>query len=86
MRAGQRPGDGREAGGCTVRALVTRYYDPTTGTFLTRDPLEVQTQAPYSYADNDPLDSSDPSGEHFCIGPVCVGWHPSSWNSVLSYV
>ncbi len=49
--------------GCTVRALVARYYDATTGTFLTRDPIEPVTQQPYQYAQEDPLDQTDPSGK-----------------------
>jgi hypothetical protein len=50
------------AGGCTVEATVARYYDPTTAQFLTRDPLEAETGQPYSYADDDPIDNSDPRG------------------------
>jgi len=42
-------------------------YDPTTGTFLTRDPLDgvdgTPTVAnPYHYVDNDPLNKVDPTG------------------------
>lgn len=47
---------------CTVGATVARYYDPTTAQFLTRDPLEALTGAPFSYADDDPLDQTDPTG------------------------
>ena len=39
-----------------------RYYDPTTGQFLTVDPLVAQTQQPYSYTDDDPVNDVDPSG------------------------
>ncbi len=42
--------------------LRARYYDPTTGSFLTRDPITSITQAPYTYVDDDPLDGTDPSG------------------------
>ena len=42
--------------------LRARYYDPSTGQFLTRDPLEAETRASYSYAGNDPVNASDPSG------------------------
>lgn len=51
--------------------LRARYYDPTTGSFLTRDPLEQQTMAPYNYAGADPLDESDPSGDHWCPHAIC---------------
>jgi RHS repeat-associated protein len=57
--------------------LRARYYDPTTAQFLTRDPLEAETGAPYSYAGSDPLDASDPSGLDWCVGSVCLGFHPS---------
>lgn len=39
-----------------------RYYDPTTGQFLSRDPLEAQTHSPYAYVTDNPLNSTDPSG------------------------
>jgi len=42
--------------------LRARYYDPQTGQFLTRDPLEAITGQPYGYAGNDPLNSADPTG------------------------
>jgi uncharacterized protein RhaS with RHS repeats len=60
-----------------VGARVARYYDPSTAQFATRDPLEAQTGAPYSYAGGDPLDASDPSGLDWCVGSVCLGFHPS---------
>lgn len=40
-----------------------RYYDPTTGQFITRDPLEALTRQPYAYANGDPLTYVDPSGD-----------------------
>jgi RHS repeat-associated protein len=60
--------------------LRARYYDPTTAQFLTRDPLEDITGEPYSYAGDDPVDSSDPTGLDHCIPftNVCVGFHPST--------
>jgi len=44
-----------------------RDYDPTTGTFSTRDPLDgingtTTVTNPYHYADNDPLNMVDPTG------------------------
>lgn len=58
----------RSTRACTVAATVARYYDPTTAQFLTRDPLEGLTQAPYSYANDDPLDQIDPLG-------LCGHWY-----------
>ncbi|MFN8039162.1 MAG: RHS repeat-associated core domain-containing protein [Acidimicrobiales bacterium] len=48
--------------------LRNRDYDPTTGTFLTRDPLDGVTGTPaesnpYHYTGNDPLNRADPSGQ-----------------------
>ena len=42
--------------------LIARYYDPATGQFISVDPLVDQTEAPYSYVGDDPVDSADPSG------------------------
>jgi RHS repeat-associated protein len=39
-----------------------RYYDPTVGGFLTRDPLSARTRQPYAYAANSPVNGTDPSG------------------------
>ena len=52
--------------GCAVGVSVARYYDPTTAQFLTRDPLESITRAPYGYASSDPLDEIDPTGLDSC--------------------
>ena len=49
--------------------LRARWYDPTTAKFLTRDPLEDLTGQPYSYANNNPIDLTDPTGQ--C--PICLG-------------
>jgi RHS repeat-associated protein len=45
-----------------LQDLRARYYDPATGQFLSRDPLEDTTLHPYAYADNDPTNATDPSG------------------------
>lgn len=42
--------------------LRARYYDPSTGQFLTRDPAAPVTRAPYSYAGDVPTAYADPSG------------------------
>ena len=42
--------------------LRARYYDPTTGQFLSRDPLNAMTRSPYGYVYGDPLNRVDPSG------------------------
>ena len=50
--------------------LRARYYDPTTGQFLTRDPMSAVTGTPYAYAANDPVNYVDPTGE---FAQVVVG-------------
>ena len=42
--------------------LRARYYDPGTGQFLTRDPIEAVTRSPYGYVGGNPLNRVDPSG------------------------
>jgi RHS repeat-associated protein len=59
--------------------LVHRYYDPQTGQFLTVDPLVSITGQPFGYANDDPVNGSDPSGDSgnevdlMCSGG---GYHP----------
>jgi hypothetical protein len=43
-------------------SVVNRYYDPTTGQFVSVDPLVDLTGQPYVYAGDDPVDGSDPWG------------------------
>jgi uncharacterized protein RhaS with RHS repeats len=42
--------------------VVHRYYDPTTGQFLTVDPLVDQTEQPFAYAAGDPVAGLDLNG------------------------
>ena len=50
--------------------LGARLYDPAMGRFLSRDPMLVPrssaTTNPYAFANNDPVNSSDPSGMRPC--------------------
>ncbi len=54
-----------------------RWYQPQTGGFTTRDPAFNQTDTAYTYAGDDPVNSSDPTGlaATFCgaPGPIAVG-------------
>jgi RHS repeat-associated protein len=45
--------------------LRARYYDPSTGQFLTLDPMVASTGQPYAYVANNPLNGVDPSGLDF---------------------
>jgi RHS repeat-associated protein len=57
-------GDLLEAFG--ISQLGARLYDPAIGRFLSRDPLLIPRTAattnPYAFADNDPVNLSDPTG------------------------
>ena len=39
-----------------------RYYNPTTGRFLTADPIRDDFENSYRYVNNDPVNNVDPSG------------------------
>ncbi|MGD0441859.1 MAG: beta-propeller fold lactonase family protein [Acidimicrobiales bacterium] len=49
--------------------LISRYYDPVTGQFLSVELTVEQTEEPYLYVGDDPVNASDPSGhaEWSCI-------------------
>jgi RHS repeat-associated protein len=51
--------------------LRARWYDPQTGQFTSLDPDTVQTNAPYNYAENNPVNRVDPSGESVHFGQIC---------------
>jgi RHS repeat-associated protein len=42
--------------------LRARSYDPSTGQFLTRDPVVADTRSAYAYVEGNPLNATDPSG------------------------
>jgi RHS repeat-associated protein len=49
--------------------LRARVYDPSTAQFMSVDPLEKLTGAPYGYAEDNPVNESDPTGEGI-FGPI----------------
>jgi RHS repeat-associated protein len=52
--------------------LVHRYYDPTTGQFISIDPNVSQTGEPYAYAGGDPVGEADPLGlSPWAVGVAC---------------
>jgi RHS repeat-associated protein len=58
--------------------LRARYYDPSTGQFLTPDPAYATTLARYSFVEDDPVDTSDPTGLCSWVNPFCDAgetWH-----------
>jgi RHS repeat-associated protein len=44
--------------------MRARWYDPGTGAFVSMDPDVAQTIQPYSYADDNPIEQTDPSGDY----------------------
>lgn len=52
--------------------LIHRYYDTTTGTFLTPDPLTTLTGQPYGYTAGNPLNDTDPLGLWPCLSVHCL--------------
>lgn len=47
--------------------MRARYYEPSSGQFVARDPAVVRTRQPYAYVADSPLNHVDPTGA------VCVG-------------
>ncbi|MEN3281388.1 MAG: hypothetical protein V7607_2528 [Solirubrobacteraceae bacterium] len=45
-----------------LQYLRARYFDPSAGQYLTRDPLKMVTRQPYEYGGDDPVDYDDPTG------------------------
>jgi RHS repeat-associated protein len=54
--------------------LINRYYDPTTGQFLSVDPDAAETGQPYAYTGDDPVNGTDPLG--LCNTPGVIGYYP----------
>lgn len=54
-----------------VTSVINRYYDPTTGSFVSVDPNVNETGQPFSYADDDPINVTDRLG-------LGWGWNPIS--------
>ncbi|HEY4871714.1 MAG TPA: LamG-like jellyroll fold domain-containing protein [Candidatus Dormibacteraeota bacterium] len=54
--------------------LRARYYDASTGQFLSRDTVVSTTRQPYSYVADNPLNAADPSGNcPWCLVGAVVG-------------
>jgi RHS repeat-associated protein len=67
--------------------LRTRYYDPATAQFLTRDPANTTTRSPDAYVAGNPLNATDASGRSENVfdgsaGDPCSSGAPG--NSTLS--
>ena len=55
----------------SVSSVVNRYYDPATDQFLSIDPDFAMTDQPYVFANDNPLNDTDPLGNLACgVGPA----------------
>ncbi len=52
--------------------LIHRYYSPALGQFISVDPALGTTQTPFSYASDNPVSRTDPSGQ-VTVGPFTAG-------------
>ncbi len=60
----------------TTTSLVNdeaRWYEPQTGEFTSRDPDFASTDTAYTYAGDDPVNASDPTGDITCGSIIPVG-------------
>ena len=55
-------------------AATHRYYDPTTATWLSVDPLVLSTMQPYQYVAGNPLNATDLSGLTSSPAPSIDTW------------
>ena len=61
--------------------LLARYYDPQTGQFISVDSLLGQSNEPYSYANNDPVINTDPTGNYWqVIWHTFAGGYVGAWH------
>ena len=52
--------------------LGVRFYDPETGRFAQKDPIDNETSSPYAYGDDSPVLKVDPSGRFVMILPILI--------------
>jgi RHS repeat-associated protein len=53
-----------------LQYLRARFYDPGTGQFLSRDPLQALTREPYAYAADNPANLVDPEGQEVAVPAI----------------
>jgi hypothetical protein len=56
-------------------ASASRFYDPTTGQFTSRDPANAMTRSAYGYTHGNPLNGTDPLGLYWGQGVVHKATH-----------
>ena len=58
--------------------LRARTYDPATGQFLSVDPDVAETQEPYGYAGDNPVNGGDPTG--MCAATAYAAAFKKTWS------
>jgi len=75
--------------------MAARWYDPGTGQFMSVDPDLAETDEPYAYAGDDPVNRSDPTGlipttQNDCVvetfGKWCSGYLESTPSGNLNQI
>src|SRR6202044_2859497 len=83
-----------DAGGLIY--LLNRYYQASTGQFISVDPDIAQTLQPYVYAGGDPVSNVDPTGNSwvwyggdeygFQWGPEALHWITDAFWAIAGFV
>jgi hypothetical protein len=69
-----------------VASVINRYYDPTTDEFLNIDPKVAESNQPYVFTNDNPLNATDPLG---LLGATGLTFKPCQRNcgpSIISVV
>ena len=51
-----------------MESVLNRYYDPSTDSFISVDPMVQETDQPYVFVNDDPLNNDDPLGLYASSG------------------
>ena len=79
---------GQQTDATGLQYLRARYYDPVTGTFLSRDPMSASPGwggNSYAYASGNPVDRTDPTGRVPLDGGEDGGAATPYWDSSVQY-
>lgn len=69
--------------GKAVGSVLARYYDPTTARWLQVDPASNGQWSPYRYANSNPPNGTDPTGQYCCRGHSSSSW---GWGWITTVV
>lgn len=66
--------------------LRARTYDPSTAQFLSVDSALMETGEPYSYAEDNPVNRSDPSGMYVRFSAPMLTFATGGWTVIYPYI